>query len=136
MTELQQQILAYVKSHQPALIADIVKDLGIYRSRYYRETAELREDGLLQAMPGVGIFAGEEGVNYWLENGGQEKLREWGREINAASQAAKGLIRPQQKDDSQKMFQRYNPRKNPVVKEYMKSEFRQRLMMVYGRAGV
>lgn len=134
MTELQQRILDYVTENQPALIADIVKDLGIYRSQYYLETERLREDGALQSMPGVGVFAGDEGVNRWLENGGQEKLRNWGKENNAASQAAKGLIAPRQKDDSPKMFQRYNPAKNGVVSEYMQSPARQRLMMVYGRA--
>lgn len=134
MTKLQQQIIEYVKSHQPVQIADIVKDLQIYRSRYYWETAELREEGYLQSMPGVGVFAGEEGVKCWLENGGQEKLREWGRENNAASHMAKGLARIRRSDDSPKMFQRYNPAKNGVVSEYMQSAARQRLMMVYGRA--
>ncbi|HAV7166535.1 TPA: hypothetical protein JA123_09855 [Klebsiella oxytoca] len=135
MTEIQQYILDYVTVNQPARIADIVKALGIYRSLYYRETAELRETGQLQAMPGVGIFAGDEGVQDWLDNGGREMLRQWGKDANTASQAAKGIFKQRHKDAAPKMFEPYNPTRNCVVSEYMASPARQRVMAVYGRMG-
>ncbi|EMH9209859.1 TPA: hypothetical protein ACTYTR_003815 [Klebsiella michiganensis] len=135
MDNLQQKIIDYVTENQPTTIRDIVKDTGIYRSLYYRITAELRETGQLQAMPGVGIFAGDEGVQNWLENGGREMLSQWGRDTNAASQAAKGVFKQRQKDDAPKMFEPYNPARNCVVSEYMASPARARLLAVYGRMG-
>ncbi|HDK8417568.1 TPA: hypothetical protein PU265_001127 [Klebsiella pneumoniae] len=135
MDSLQQKIIDYVTENQPTTIRDIVKDTGIYRSLYYRITEELRETGRLQAMPGVGIFAGDEGVQNWLENGGREMLSQWGKDTNAASQAAKRGFKHRQKDDAPKMFEPYNPARNCVVNEYMASPARQRLMAVYGRIG-
>lgn len=129
MTELQQKIHTFIKLHQPVSVEKITSFLGITRYAYWRERAGLIEAGKISHMNGVGVFAGEQDMEAWKKGEGAEILR---RRAEIASDAAKGYARGNDHGRST-AFQRYNPRKNPVVKEYMKSAFRQRLMMVYGR---
>lgn len=129
MNDLQQKIYTFIKLHQPVSVDKITSFLGITRYAYWRERAGLIEAGKISHMNGVGVFAGQQDMEAWKKGEGAEILR---RRAEIASDAAKGYAR----DDSygsSKSFQRYNPRKNCVVSEYMKSASRQRLMMVYGR---
>ena len=132
MNDLQKKIHTYIKLHQPVSVENITTFLGITRYAYCRERAELLKLDKISYMNGVGVFAGEQDMKAWQEGEGAEILR---RRAEIASDAAKGYARDDSYD-SPRMFQRYNPAKNGVVSEYMQSAARQRLMMVYGRAGV
>lgn len=131
---LKQRILDYVSANQPAKVDLIYKELGISRNRYYEEAKELRFMGRLRSVPGIGVFPGEKAFQNWLKNGGGEAIKQRAIEANQSSQVAKGAIKTEKANiDDPKMFAPYDPAKNGVVAEFMQSDARKRLMMVYGR---
>ncbi|EBQ9920603.1 hypothetical protein D5967_24155 [Salmonella enterica subsp. enterica serovar Brunei] len=132
MDSLKQRILDYVSANQPAKVDLIYKELGICRNRYYEEAKQLRFMGMLRSVPGIGVFPGEDAYQHWLRNGGYEEIRQRAVDANLSSQEAKGMKKPRNSDDP-KMFEPYDPAKNGVVNEFMQSDARKRLMMVYGR---
>lgn len=134
MDSLKQRILDYVSANQPAKVDLIYKELGICRNRYYEEAKQLRFIGKLRSVPGIGVFPGEDAYQHWLKNGGYEEIRQRAVDANLSSQEAKGMKKPRNSDDP-KMFAPCNPAKNGVVAEFMQSDARKRLMMVYGRLG-
>ena len=134
MDSLKQRILDYVSANQPANVDLIYKELGICRNRYYEEAKELRFMGRLRSVPGVGVFPGEKAFQHWLKNGGGEAIKQRAIKANQSSQVAKGAIKTEKANiDDPKMFAPYDPAKNGVVAEFMQSDARKRLMMVYGR---
>lgn len=134
MDSLKQRILDYVSANQPAKVDLIYKELGICRNRYYEEAKQLRFMGMLRSVPGVGVFPGEDAYQHWLKSGGYEEIRQRAVDANLSSQEAKGMKMPRNSDDP-KMFAPYDTAKNGVVAEFMQSDARKRLMMVYGRLG-
>ncbi|MBJ9516043.1 hypothetical protein I5516_11665 [Citrobacter freundii] len=134
MDSLKQRILDYVSANQPAKVDLIYKELGICRNRYYEEAKQLRFMGKLRSVPGIGVFPGEDAYQHWLKSGGYEEIRRRAVDANLSSQEAKGMKKPRNIDDP-KMFALYDPAKNGVVAEFMQSDARKRLMMVYGRLG-
>lgn len=134
MDSLKQRILDYVSANQPAKVDLIYKELGICRNRYYEEAKQLRFMGMLRSVPGIGVFTGEDSYQHWLKSGGYEEIRQRAVDANLSSQEAKGMKRPRNSDDP-KMFAPYDAAKNGVVAEFMQSDARKRLMMVYGRLG-
>lgn len=134
MDSLKQRILDYVSANQPAKVDLIYKELGICRNRYYEEAKQLRFIGKLLSVPGIGVFPGEDAYQHWLKSGGYEEIRRRAVDANLSSQEAKGMKKPRNSDDP-KMFAPYDPAKNGVVTEFMQSDARKRLMMVYGRTG-
>ncbi|WOU46056.1 hypothetical protein [Citrobacter portucalensis] len=134
MDSLKQRILDYVSANQPAKVDLIYKELGICRNRYYEEAKQLRFMGKLRSVPGIGVFPGEDAYQHWLKSGGYEEIRRRAVDANLSSQEAKGMKKPRNSDDP-KMFAPYDPAKNGVVAEFMQSDARKRLMMVYGRTG-
>lgn len=134
MDSLKQRILDYVSANQPAKVDLIYKELGICRNRYYEEAKQLRFMGKLRSVSGIGVFPGEDAYQHWLKNGGYEEIRRRAVDANLSSQEAKGMKKPRNSDDP-KMFAPYDPAKNGVVDEFMQSDARKRLMMVYGRLG-
>lgn len=135
MDSIKQRIVSYVKANQPVSVADMIRDLSIGRSSYYEEAKALRRLGMLRSVSGIGVFASEADHQTWLEHGGREAISRRAVEANAAGQQAKGIAKALADKDEPKMFMPYNPDKNGVVAEFMKSEAHQRLMMVYGRVG-
>lgn len=134
MDSLKQRILDYVSANQPAKVDLIYKELGICRNRYYEEAKQLRFMGMLRSVPGIGVFPGEDAYQHWLKNGGGEAIKQRAIEANQSSQVAKGAIKTEKANiDDPKMFAPYDPAKNGVVAEFMQSDARKRLMMVYGR---
>ncbi|MGK6624666.1 hypothetical protein ACKU2B_022250 [Citrobacter freundii] len=134
MDSLKQRILDYVSANQPAKVDLIYKELGICRNRYYEEAKQLRFMGKLRSVPGIGVFPGEDAYQHWLKSGGYEEIRRRAVDANLSSQEAKGMKKPRNSDDP-KMFAPYDQAKNGVVAEFMQSDARKRLMMIYGRAG-
>lgn len=132
MDSLKQRILDYVSANQPAKVDLIYKELGICRNRYYEEAKQLRFMGKLRSVPGIGVFPGEDAYQRWLKSGGYEEIRRRAVDANLSSQEAKGMKKPRNSDDP-KMFAPYDPEKNGVAAEFMQSDARKRLMMVYGR---
>ncbi|EPK9846346.1 hypothetical protein [Citrobacter portucalensis] len=136
MDSVKQRILDYVSANQPAKVDLIYKEVGISRNRYYEEAKELRFMGRLRSVPGIGVFPGEKAFQQWLKNGGGEAIRQRAVDANQSSQVAKGVIKKDKTNsDDPKMFTPYNPENNGVVAEFMQSDARKRLMMIYGRAG-
>ncbi|MEG1654831.1 MAG: hypothetical protein RR390_15215 [Hafnia sp.] len=136
MDSLKQRILDYVSANQPAKVDLIYKCVGISRNRYYEEAKELRFMGRLRSVPGIGVFPDEKSFQGWLKNGGREAIRKRAVEANQSSQVAKGVIKKEKPNSNAlKMFAPYDPAKNGVVAEFMQSDARKRLMMVYGRLG-
>lgn len=134
MDSLKQRILDYVSANQPAKVDLIYKEVGISRNRYYEEAKELRFMGRLRSVPGIGVFPGEKAFQQWLKNGGGEAIKQRAIKANQSSQVAKGAIKTEKANiDDPKMFAPYDPAKNGVVAEFMQSDARKRLMMVYGR---
>ncbi|TKU44041.1 hypothetical protein FDX24_05655 [Citrobacter sp. wls716] len=88
--------------------------------------------GKLRSVPGIGVFTGEDDYQRWLKSGGYEEIRQRAVDANLSSQEAKGMKKSRNSDDP-KMFAPYDPAKNGVVAEFMQSDARKRLMMVYGR---
>lgn len=134
MDSLKQRILDYVSANQPAKVDLIYKELGICRNRYYEEAKQLRFMGKLRSVPGIGVFPGEDAYQHWLKSGGYEEIRRRAVDANLSSQEAKGMKKPRNSDDP-KMFAPYDQAKNGVVAEFMQSDARKRLMMIYGRVG-
>ncbi len=134
MDSVKQRILDYVSANQPAKVDLIYKEVGISRNRYYEEAKELRFMGRLRSVPGIGVFPGEDAYQHWLKSGGYEEIRRRAVDANLSSQEAKGMKKPRNIDDP-KMFAPYDQAKNGVVAEFMQSDARKRLMMVYGRLG-
>lgn len=135
MDSLKQRICNYVKINQPASVAAIMREMNISRARYYEEAKALRMLGLLYSAPGIGIFAGMDGYQHWLDHGGKEELSRRAIEANAACQQVRGIGHAEDSNhDETEMFMPYNPERNAVVAEFMKSDAHQRLMMLYGRA--
>lgn len=128
MNAAQQRILKYVTKNQPVTVAMIAQHAGVSRSHYYAESLQMRRKGILKSVTGIGVFAGEEAYKTWLENGGRNQISADARTANAMRSSIK-----KGGDDWQPTCQPYNRNKNCVVDEYLRSPFRERMMMVYGR---
>ncbi|WNP33611.1 hypothetical protein RN333_16155 [Enterobacter kobei] len=129
MNAAQQRILKYVTKNQPVTVAMIARHAGVSRSHYYAESLQLRMKGILKSVTGIGVFAGEEAYKTWLENGGRNQISENARNANAQ----RHHLSKKPDDDWSPVCQPYNRDSNCVVDEYMRSPFRERMMMVYGR---
>lgn len=129
MNAAQQRILKYVTKNQPVTVAMIAQHAGVSRSHYYAESLQLRMKGILKSVTGIGVFAGEVAYKEWLENGGRKQISENARDANAK----RTNLAKSGDDDWRPTCKPYNRNKNCVVDEYMRSPFRERMMMVYGR---
>lgn len=79
MDSLQQSILDFVRLNEPVSVDRIVRELKIYRNKFYALIEPLRMDGFLFSRSGFGIFYSVESYEAWLENGGREILSQRGR---------------------------------------------------------
>lgn len=79
MDELQQKILDYVRLNEPVSVAKIVKEMKIYRNKFYELMEPIKRSGLLFSRAGFGVFYSMESYNAWLDNGGREILSLRGR---------------------------------------------------------
>lgn len=129
MNAAQQRILKYVTKNQPVTVAMIAQHAGVSRSHYYAESLQLRMKGILKSVTGIGVFAGEEAYKAWLENGGRNQISENARNANAQ----RHHLSKKPDDDWNPVCQPYNRDSNCVVDEYMRSPFRERMMMFYRR---
>lgn len=130
MNATQQKILRYVAKNQPVTVAMIMENVGITRAHYYEESLVLRRNDVLKSVNGIGVFAGSIAFHAWLDSGGRKLISENAKTANAK----RHNVARKSDDDCKPVCQPYNRNGNCVVDEYMASQSRKRMMMVYGRA--
>lgn len=121
MDTLKQRIVDFIAKNQPVTEREIMQSVGISRHACRDERRRLRAMRAIYIVSAAGTFISRSDYESWFKNGGKQRKQE-------QAARARELLHPEAADV-------YRAKRESVIESYMKSPARQRLMMVYGRAG-